>query len=186
MPELTTVGRWLILVGLGLAALGGLGTLVVLLWLRERTPLNLVLLYAFSTFEGMALGLVLEAFIREGLAGTVLYAAAATAAITFVGAVYGATTKRSLAGLGPTLFLGLAAVILASVIGLFVHLPLYSHVVAAISAVLFSAYIVYDVNRAAGASGASQGTVILLAVNVYLDILNLFLNLLQLLSSSDD
>ncbi|MCA1645528.1 MAG: hypothetical protein LC797_08710, partial [Chloroflexi bacterium] len=41
-----------------LSIIGGFGTLIALQFLRDRSPLNLGLLYAFATFEGMALGLI--------------------------------------------------------------------------------------------------------------------------------
>src|SRR3954447_8634204 len=46
-----------------LALIGAFGTLIALTFLRERSPLNLGLLYAFATFEGMTIGLVLESYI---------------------------------------------------------------------------------------------------------------------------
>ncbi|MEA2638740.1 MAG: hypothetical protein QOF51_134, partial [Chloroflexota bacterium] len=61
---LCTAGGALIGTQIGPAAfiisiVGSFGTLIALMFLRERTPLNLWLLYGFATFEGMALGLIL-------------------------------------------------------------------------------------------------------------------------------
>jgi hypothetical protein len=67
-------------------------------------------------------------------------------------------------------------------IGLFVQIPLLWTAVAAVSALIFSAFLVYDLNRIARAKEVSEGDAILLAVSVYLDIFNLFLDLLLLLS----
>ena len=61
--------------------------------------------------------------------------------------------------------------------------------ISVVSAVLFTAFLVFDLNQVAAARGASEGQVILLAVAVYLDIFNLFLALLRLFGffgSSDD
>ena len=60
--------------------------------------------------------------------------------------------------------------------------PLLWTVISAVSAILFSAFLVYDLNRVARARGATEGEAIMLAVSVYLDIYNLFLDLLLLLS----
>src|SRR5207237_9715531 len=65
-----------------LAVIGSFGTLIALQFLRERSPLNLGLLYAFATFEGMRLGLILEAYVARGLGEVVLNAAATTAAVS--------------------------------------------------------------------------------------------------------
>jgi modulator of FtsH protease len=163
-----------------LSIIGSLGTLIALQFLRERSPLNLALLYGFATFEGMALGLILEAYVASGLGGVVFNAAATTAAITLAAGAYGYTTKRDLSGLGGILFVGLIGVLVASLVGLFVHLPLLYIGISAVAAVLFTGFLVFDLNRVARSRGASEGTTILLAVSVYLDILNLFLALLRL------
>jgi FtsH-binding integral membrane protein len=55
-------------------------------------------------------------------------------------------------------------------------------VISAVSAILFTAFLVYDLNRVARVQGATEGQAIMLAVSVYLDIYNLFLDLLTLLS----
>src|SRR5438270_11733124 len=107
-----------------LSIIGSFGTLIALQFLRERSPLNLGLLYGFATFEGMLLGLILEAYVAQGLGGVVLNAASTTAAVTLAAGAYGYTTKRDLSGLRGILFVGLLGVIVASVVGIFVQLPL--------------------------------------------------------------
>jgi modulator of FtsH protease len=160
--------------------MGGFGTLIALQFLRERSPLNLFLLYAFATFEGMALGLILESYVAQGLGGVVLNAAATTAAVTLAAGTYGYTTKRDLSGLGGILLVGLIGVVVASVVGIFVQLPMLYIAISAVAAVLFTGFLVFDLNRVAQSRGATEGQAILLAVSVYLDIFNLFLALLRL------
>jgi len=75
---------------------------------------------------------------------------------------------------------GLIGVIVASVIGIFIQQPLLYVAISALSAVLFTGYLVYDLNRIAQSRGATQGEAILLAVSVYLDVFNVFLSLLQI------
>jgi modulator of FtsH protease len=163
-----------------LSIIGSFGTLIALQFLRERSPLNLGLLYAFATFEGMLLGLILEAYVARGLGGVVMNAASTTAAVTLAAGAYGYTTKRDLSGLGGILFVGLLGVIVASVVGIFVQLPLLYIGISAVAAVLFTGFLVFDLNRVANSRGASEGQAILLTVSVYLDIINLFLALLRL------
>jgi modulator of FtsH protease len=163
-----------------LSIVGSFGTLIALQFLRERAPLNLALLYGFATFEGMALGLILESYIARGLGGVVFNAAATTAAVTLAAGAYGYTTKRDLTGLGGILFVGLIGVVIASLVGIFVQLPLLYIGISAVAAVLFTGFLVFDLNRVAQSRGATEGQVILLAVSVYLDIFNLFLALLRL------
>jgi modulator of FtsH protease len=163
-----------------LSIIGSFATLIALQFLRDRAPLNLGLLYAFATFEGIALGLILEMYVAQGLGGVVLNAAATTAAVTLAAGAYGYTTKRDLTGLGGILFVGLIGVIVASVVGIFVQLPLLYIGISAVAAVLFTGFLVFDLNRVAKSRGATEGQAILLAVSVYLDIFNLFLALLRL------
>jgi FtsH-binding integral membrane protein len=163
-----------------ISIVGGLATLVGLFVARERSPLNLALLYAFATFEGLALGLILESYITSGLASVVLDAALTTAAITLAAGAYGYTTKRDLSGLGGILSVGLVGLLVASVVGIFVQMPLLYIGISAVAAVVFTGYLVYDLNRVSQSRGATEGEAILLAVSVYLDIFNLFLALLRL------
>ena len=173
-----------IAVGGGVYLIGLIGmfvTLIALQFLRERTPINLILTFAFATLVGFMLGAILEAYIAAGLGNLVLSAAAATGAVATVAGFVGYTTKRNLTRLGPALFIALIALLVAIVIGFFVHLALLQMVISAAGAVIFTLFLVFDLNRVARTEAPSQGTVIMLAVSVYLDILNLFLFLLSLL-----
>jgi FtsH-binding integral membrane protein len=78
------------------------------------------------------------------------------------------------------LFVGLLGVIVASIVGIFVQLPLLYVGISAVAAVLFTGFLMFDLNRVARSRGATEGQAILLAVSVYLDIINLFLALLRL------
>ena len=59
-------------------------------------------------------------------------------------------------------------------------MPLLYIGISAVAAVLFTGFLVYDLNRVANSRGATEGQAILLAVSVYLDVYNLFLALLRL------
>ncbi|MBO0707091.1 MAG: Bax inhibitor-1 family protein [Candidatus Dormibacteraeota bacterium] len=173
-----------IVVGGGVYWIGLIGmfvTLIALQFLRERSPINLILTFAFATLVGFMLGAILEAYIAAGLGNLVLSAAAATGAVSTIAGFVGYTTKRNLTRLGPALFIALLALIVAMVIGFFVHLALMQMLISAAGAVIFTLFLAVDLNRVARTEAPSQGTVIMLAVSVYLDILNLFLFLLSLL-----
>jgi len=172
-----------------ISAIGSFATLIGLIFAREKSPLNLVLLYTFALFEGLLLGVVLEQYVASGSAAVVLDAAATTAVVTLSAGAYGFTTQRDLRGLSGVLTVGLIAVVVASLIGIFVQLPALSIGISVVAALLFTGFLVYDLNRIANSRGASEGQVIMLTVSVYLDILNLFLTLLRLFganSQTDD
>ena len=181
----TAAGAWLgVNLGPGAffpALIASVGALIALYFVRDRAPLNLGLLYLFATGEGVTLGLLLQSYLTRGLGGVVIDAAATTAAITLAAGAYGTTTRRDLSGLGGVLFVGLIGVIVASLLGIFIHLPLLHLGVSLVAAVIFTGLLVYDFNRVANTAVASTGDAIMMAVAIYLDIYNLFLNLLSIL-----
>jgi len=176
-PALGDFGFWVSLIG-------GLFLIFALRAARDVSPLNLILLMLFATVEGVVLGQLLEIYVSGGLSFIVFQAAGATAVAALAAGLAGYTTRRDLSNFGGFLMAALVIVIVASIIGLFVQAPLLWTVISAVSAILFSAYLVFDLNRVAHSHGASEGQAIMLAVSVYLDIYNLFLDLLTLLSGS--
>ncbi len=174
-PALGQIGFWV-------ALIGGLIIILALRAARDVAPLNLILLIVFATLEGIVLGQVLELYVSAGLSLVVFQAAAATAIAALTAGIVGYSTKRDLSNLGGFLFGALVIVIVASLVGLFIQAPLLWTVISAVSAILFTAFLVYDLNRVARIQGATEGQAIILAVSVYLDIYNLFLDLLTLLS----
>lgn len=114
------VGPSLGVIGLWVAAIGGLVLIFALRAARETAPLNLILLCVFATLEGVVLGDVLAAYVAEGLSVIVFQAAAATAVAALAAGFIGYTTHRDLSHLGGFLMVALIIVIVASVIGLFI------------------------------------------------------------------
>jgi modulator of FtsH protease len=168
--------------GFFIGLFGGLACLIVLGFVKDRTPLNLILLYTFAVLEGVFLGQVLDSYVRQGLSRVVLDAAVVTAGVSLVAGGYGYTTKRDLTALGSILFIGLLVVIGASIVGIFLHLPALYTAISAAAALLFTGFLVFDLNRIARSGDVSTGDTVLLAVSVYVDVLNLFLALLSLLT----
>ncbi len=168
-------------------AAGGLVTLLVLIFVRPLPgSIRLGLFYLFSTFEGLFLGVVIQAYLAAGLGNIVVLAAGTTGALVLTLSAYAWTTRHDLSSLGSYLFVGLVGVLIASVIGVFVRAPLFHIAVASVSAILFCGYILYDVQRLKRADANADP--IMLAIDIYLDVLNLFLDLLRILAylSSDD
>ncbi|HLY66053.1 MAG TPA: Bax inhibitor-1/YccA family protein [Chloroflexota bacterium] len=171
--------------GPGSYMIGLIGSLVLvftLMAVREKSPINLILLYAFATFEGLLLGPILDSFLAQGMGNIVLDAAAGTGGIALLAGMYGYTSKRDMTRLGGILFVGLLGVILTSIIGFFLHLPGLYVVISMVIVALFSGYIIYDLNRLARTKYATEGDAIMFTVGLYLDMLNIFIALLQLLS----
>jgi modulator of FtsH protease len=163
-----------------LALVGSFGGLIALYFLKEKSPVNLGLFYLFSVAEGLLLGLVVETYLARGMGVIVLNAAATTAALVLALSAYAWTTKRDLAGLGNILAVALLGVIIASLVNLLLlHAPLLSLIISAATAIIFSGFILVDMQRLREAKGGTSDA-IMFAIAIYLDIFNLFLSLLQI------
>ena len=162
-----------------ISIVGSIGTLIALYFTKNKPGLNLGLFYAFSVFEGMALGLIVESYLASGQGAVVVNAAATTGGLVLLLGTYAWTTRRDLSGLSGYLLAGLLAVIVASVVGIFLQATLFHLILSAATALLFSGFVLYDIQRLRYAEGA-QSDAVLLAVSIYLDIFNLFLAILRL------
>ena len=161
--------------------IGSIGCLIALWFLKEKSPINLGLFYLFSVAEGLLLGLVIESYLARGQGGIVVNAAATTAALVLALGAYAWTTKRDLSGMGTFLGGALFGVIIAGLINMFLlHSGMFSLLISAATAVIFSGFILYDMQRLRNAKGGT-GDAIMFAVAIYLDIFNLFLSLLQIM-----
>ena len=96
---------------------------------------------------------------------------------------YGYFTKKDLSGLGSLLFVGLIAIIIASIVNIFIGSSVMQMVISAIAILIFLGFTAYDTQqiREIVSVDAGDGKVeIVGALTLYLDFINLFLNLLQL------
>ena len=103
-------------------------------------------------------------------------------------AAYGTTTRRSLAGIGQFLFMGLIGVVLASVVGMFWHSDALQFVISVIGVIVFTGLTAYDAQRlkamALTTSAGQMGSYTIVgALALYLDFINLFLFLLRFFGS---
>jgi FtsH-binding integral membrane protein len=103
-------------------------------------------------------------------------------------AAYGTTTKRSLAGFGQFLFMGLIGVVLASIVGIFWHNDAFQFVLSFIGVIVFTGLAAYDAQRLksmalALPTGQIGAYAIVGALALYLDFINLFLFLIRLTGS---
>jgi FtsH-binding integral membrane protein len=171
-----------------LSIAGSIGTLIALYLTKNKPGLNLGLFYAFSILEGLALGLIVESYVERGLGEIVSSAAVTTGGLVMLLGAYAWTTRRDLSGLGANLMAALLAVIVASLVGIFLRAPLFHLILSAATALVFSGFVLYDIQRLRNAEGTRYDAV-LLAVSIYLDVFNLFLAILRLfgiLKGSDE
>lgn len=147
--------------------------------LSQSVALGMVGLAVFSVLQGLLLGPLVGMYLGSEAGRMVLtQAVALTAGSTLALGAVATLAKRSFQGLAPVLFAGLIVVVLASLMGLFWHSTVLQLTISAVSALVFSGYILVDVQRIARQGEASA---VRAALSLYLDILNLFLALLRLL-----
>ncbi|MCK9258058.1 MAG: Bax inhibitor-1/YccA family protein [Sulfurospirillaceae bacterium] len=148
---------------------------------KKKAGLNMALLFAFTFLSGLTLTPLLSAVLGlPGGAGIVANAFALTT-IAFGGlSVFAMNTKREFGAMGKMLFIALIILIAGSLINIFLGSPVFQLAIAGIGAFIFSAFILYDTQNII--RGAYE-TPIEGAIALYLDFLNLFVSLLQLLAA---
>jgi FtsH-binding integral membrane protein len=139
------------------------------------------LFIGYSVLTGVTLSFLLLVYTGETLTSTFVVAAGMFGAM----AAYGTVAKRSLAGWGQFLFMGLIGVVIASIVGLFWHNDGLQFVISFIGVIVFTGLAAYDAQRLKSmalmtSAGESGSYAIVGALALYLDFVNLFLMLLRL------
>ena len=98
--------------------------------------------------------------------------------IFFALASYATVSKKDFSFLGNFLFVGLILLILASLANMFFQVPAAALAISSVAVLIFSGFILFDVSRIVQ---GGETNYIMATLALYLDIYNLFVNLLQLL-----
>ncbi len=150
------------------------------LYLTKSKPgLNLFMLFGFTFMTGLTLTPLLSAVLALPAGASILTNALLLTAVAFGGlSLFAINTKRDFTTLGKFLFIALIIMIVAGLINIFLGSPLLQTLLAAAGSILFSIFILYDTQNIIRGNFA---TPVEAAIALYLDILNLFISLLQLL-----
>ncbi|UII56490.1 Bax inhibitor-1/YccA family protein [Cytobacillus spongiae] len=157
-------------------------------FLRRKKAIGYTFLYTFTFISGITTYPIVAHYLATAGASVVLLAVGTTA-VVFTGlAIYGTTTKRDFSFLGGMLIAALLALIVISIYNIF--FPINSTGMLAFSFIgvlVFSGFVLYDFNRMKQ-YGVTAEEVPLMALNLYLDFINLFISLLRIFGilSSDD
>ncbi len=165
--------------------MGMIGMLAVMFGLfygiqaNRNNGVGVALLLALTFFLGLMLGPILQAalHLRNG-AQLVGMAAGGTGIIFFSLAGFATISKKDFSFLGNFLFVGLILLIIASIANMFFQVPAAALAISAISILIFSGYILYDVSRIIH---GGETNYVMATLALYLDIYNIFVNLLSLL-----
>ena len=146
---------------------------------KRKAGLNMILLFGFTFLSGLTLAPLLSNVLGLKGGGSIVANAFILTTVAFGGlSVFAMNTKRDFSAMGKMLFITLIVVVVAGLINIFFQSPILQLVIASISSILFSAFILYDTQNII--KGAYE-TPIEGAIALYLDFLNLFVSLLQIL-----
>jgi FtsH-binding integral membrane protein len=145
------------------------------------------LFVAYSALNGAVLSMIFLAYSGTSIATTFFVTAGMFGAL----ALYGTTTRRSLAGVGQFVFMGLIGLILASVVGVFVRSQGLQFVISVVGVIVFTGLTAWDAQRlkamaTALPEGRTGSYAIVGALSLYLDFINLFLFLLRFFGGRRD
>ncbi len=157
---------------------------LVMSFLANRVPTVLagLMFVAYSALNGVTLSIIYLAYTLQSIAQVFFISAGMFAGMSAIGFF----TKKDLTSMGSFLMMGLWGIILASLVNFFFKSPALSYGVSFIGVFIFLGLTAYDTQKlkqialADPNTGASEKPAIYGALMLYLDFINLFLNLLRL------
>jgi len=151
---------------------------------RASKATALAWMHVFAAVMGLSMSAVFAVYT-----GLSIFSAFIGAAVLFgVMSAYGYFTKTNLDSVGKYAFIALIAIIIVSVINLFIGSSVLQMVISAIAILVFLALTAYDTQtiREMVSVDDNSNAEVLGAVTLYLDFINIFVNLLQLFGSKED
>ena len=153
----------------------------------KNSAIGVALLLGFTFFMGLMLSRLIGAVLGFGNgAQLIMLAFGGTAAVFVTMATLASSIKRDLAPLGKFLFVGVIMLLIAAFANIFLQIPGLTIAISLIAIGIFSAFMLYDINRVVTGGETNYVTATLA---IYLDVYNVFANLLALLgitSGSND
>ena len=181
------------------------GGLTTFGWVSTLAPLGLVMMIGFgfnkysvkfllgifilySTLTGISLSTIFAIYSTSSIATTFF-----VSSLTFgIMALTGYTTKTDLTKMGSLLMMGVVGIVIASIVNMFIGSSLMDYIISIIGVLVFTGLTAYDVqkiknigNQIDQGSETAQKMMVLGALTLYLDFINLFLMLLRLFGNRD-
>ncbi|MCR9181069.1 Bax inhibitor-1/YccA family protein [Erythrobacter sanguineus] len=173
---------WLVM----LAPLGFVLAMSFGLHKMSQSTLN-ILFWAYAIVMGLSLSTIFLVYTGESIAVTFFATAGAFAGLS----LWGYTTKKDLSGMGSFLIMGVIGLIIASVVNLFLQSGAMAFVISGLGVLIFAGLTAYDTQRLKMQYDQLRGTefmgkaVIMGALSLYLDFINMFMFLLQFLGNRE-
>ena len=138
-----------------------------------------LVLSSFAALMGLSFAMIFAIYTM----GSVVTAFMGAAILFGVLSVYGYFTKQNLDSIGKFMFIGLIAIIIASIINIFIGSTVFQTVISALAIIIFLGLTAYDTQtiRESLMEDSAPSTEIMGAMTLYLDFINIFINLLQLI-----
>ena len=136
-------------------------------------------LHGFAALMGLSLATIFAIFTM----GSIVNAFMSAAILFGVMSGYGYFTKQSLDSLGKFMFVGLIAIVIASIVNIFIGSTVMQMVISALAIIIFLGLTAYDTQKIREElmeDGDTSIAEIRGALTLYLDFINIFINLLQL------
>lgn len=145
----------------------------------KNSGIGVLLLLGFTFFMGLMLSrLIGHVLGMANGAQLIMTAFGGTAAIFGVMATVATVSKRDFSGLGKWLFVGFLVILVASIANIWLQMPALMLTVSALAVLIFSAFILVDLQRVVNGGETNYVTATL---SIYLSVYNVFSNLLAIL-----
>ena len=178
-PELlafffTGVLKWIVI----FAPLAAIFGIAMILGNNPSKEVAQICLHGFAALMGLSFATIFAVFTM----GSIVSAFMGAAILFAVMSVYGYFTKQSLDSMGKFMFVGLIAIIIASIVNIFIGSTVMQMVISALAIIIFLGLTAYDTQkiREALSIDTNPAVEVTSALTLYMDFINLFLNLLQL------
>jgi FtsH-binding integral membrane protein len=166
--------KWVIIFALLVAVFG------VTMALNSNPPkeIAVLLLHGFAAIMGLSMATIFVVYTL----GSIINAFFGAAVLFGTMSLYGYFTKQSLDSWGKFLFVGLIAIVIASIINIFVGSSVAQMVISALAIIIFLGLTAYDTQRIREmvSEESSAATEVMGALSLYLNFINIFISLLQL------
>ena len=141
-------------------------------------------LHGFAALMGLSFSMIFAVFTMGSIVSAFMGAAILFAVMSF----YGYFTKRSLDSMGKFMIVGLIAIIIASIVNIFIGSTVMQMVISALAIVIFLGLTAYDTQQIREMVSVDTNPAVEVsgALTLYMDFINLFLNLLQLFGGRKD
>jgi FtsH-binding integral membrane protein len=141
-------------------------------------------LYGFAALMGLSFSMIFAVFTMGSIVSAFMGAAVLFGSMSF----YGYFTKQSLDSLGKFMFIGLIAIVIASIVNIFIGSTVMQMVISALAIVIFLGLTAYDTQqiREELSVDSTPASEVRGALTLYMDFINIFLNLLQLFGDKKD